>query len=135
MEFLQDMIDKRYSYSTINSAKAAVSLIINIDQNSRRVLKLFMKGAFNQNPPILKYKSIWDVLVVLKYIKSMGNNVDLPLRRLSLKLTMLIALTTGQRVQTIASLRLTSLFFTQEGASIVLDDLLKTTPPLNRTFK
>ena len=132
LKFLQTMIDQNYSFSAINSAKAAVSLVIHISEEQKPLLKLFMKGAFNKNPPKPKYKCIWDVSIVLNFLKAMGDNASLSLRQISFKLTMLIALTTGQRVQTIASLSLQSLFFNTAGISIVLEGLLKTTTPQNR---
>ena len=132
LKFLQSMIDQNYSYSALNSAKAALSLVIHIPEEQKPLLKFFMKGAFNKNPPKPKYKCIWDVSIMLNFLKAMGDNASLSLRQISLKLTMLIALTTGQRVQTIASLSLQSLFFTNAGISIILDGLLKTTTPQNR---
>ena len=132
LKFLQTMIDQNYSFSAINSAKAAVSLVIHVSEEHKPLLKLFMKGAFNKNPPKPKYKCIWDVSIVLNFLKAMADNASLSLRQISLKLTMLITLTTGQRVQTIASLSLQSLFFNTAGISIVLEGLLKTTTPQNR---
>ncbi|GFO23697.1 tyrosine recombinase xerc [Plakobranchus ocellatus] len=65
----------------------------------------------------------------------MGTNAELSVRMLTLKLAMLIALTTGQRVQTIASISVNSVFFNDKGVTIKLDSLLKTTSPHNKNVK
>ena len=56
LKFLQSMIDQNYSFSALNSAKAALSLVIHIPEEQKPLLKFFMKGAFNKNPPKPKYK-------------------------------------------------------------------------------
>ena len=60
-----------------------------------------MKGIFELKPSLPKYNEIWDVRVVLDYLKTFGASTALPLKELTLKLTMLLCLTTGQRGQTI----------------------------------
>lgn len=57
-----------------------------------------MKGIFELKPSLPKYTEIWDVRVVLDYLKIFG---ALSLKELTLKLTMLLCFTTGQRGQTI----------------------------------
>ena len=60
-----------------------------------------MKGVYELEPPIPKYTCIWDVNIVLNYIKLFGPNERLTLFCLSHKLLMLLALSTGQRAQTL----------------------------------
>ena len=60
-----------------------------------------MKGIFELKPSLPKYNEIWDVRVVLDYSKTFGASSALSLKELTLKLTMLLCLTTGQRGQTI----------------------------------
>lgn len=129
MEFLQQMIDKKYSYSAINSAKSAISLLISLKPQDQQLLKYFMKGSFHINPPKPKYNNIWDVSIVLEYLKSLGPNDKLSLKILTLKLTMLLALTSGQRVQTLAVLNLSSMIISEQKISFLVDCLLKTTSP------
>ena len=64
----------------------------------------FMKGIFNQEPPTAKYDFVWDPDVVISYLDQIGSNDSLTLRNLTIKTTLLIALATQQRVQTICSL-------------------------------
>ena len=60
-----------------------------------------MKGIFELKPLLPKYSKIWDVNVVLEYLKKLGFPASINLKQLTLKLTMLLCLTTGQRCQTI----------------------------------
>ena len=104
MAFLKHLLDKNYSYSAINTAKSALSLLGNMTERDTELLKHFMRGAFNKKTPTPKYKFIWDVAVVLEYLESKGPNESMSLREITLKLVMLLALTSGQRVQTLAIL-------------------------------
>lgn len=68
-----------------------------------------MKGVLELNPPASRYSCIWDVSVVLKFLKTWHPLSSLNLKQLSLKLTVLVALVTAQRAQTIHLLNLDSL--------------------------
>ena len=60
-----------------------------------------MKGIFELRPALPKYSEIWDVNVVLNYLKTTDLSNSLTFKQLTLKLTMLLCLTTGQRGQTL----------------------------------
>lgn len=60
-----------------------------------------MKGVFNTRQPTPKYSEIWDVDVVLQYLELLKPLEKITLKELSLKLVMLLALTSGQRCQTL----------------------------------
>jgi hypothetical protein len=61
----------------------------------------FLKGAFERKLPANKHYAIWDVQTVLAYLKTFTPNSGLSLKKLSHKLTMLLALVTIQRKQTL----------------------------------
>jgi hypothetical protein len=61
-----------------------------------------------------RYTCTSDVNQLLKLFVSWGSNVDLSVKHLSLKLVALLALTSAQRVQTLASIRLTDIKGTSE---------------------
>ena len=63
-----------------------------------------LRGVFSTRPSLLRYHSIWDVATVLRHLKTLHPPSQLKLRDLTLKLTMLIALLSGQRCQTIHAL-------------------------------
>ena len=58
-----------------------------------------MKEIFELRPALPKYAEIWDVNIVLNYLKTIDMSNSLTLKQLTLKVTMLLCLTTGQRGQ------------------------------------
>ena len=56
-----------------------------------------MQGVFNGRPPKPKYSNTWAVDDLLRLIKTLGTNDILSIKDLTLKLTMLLALTTECR--------------------------------------
>ena len=64
----------------------------------------FMKGLFNQTPPLPKYRFTWDVSVVLRYLASLYPLESLSLKLLTLKVTALIALAAAPRAQVLVGL-------------------------------
>ncbi|GFO20148.1 hypothetical protein PoB_004665300 [Plakobranchus ocellatus] len=92
------MFQKGYAYSSVNTARAAVSTINNT--GAHPLVCRFMRGVFNLRPSCLRYSYIWDVSIVLRYLRSLSPAVELNLLMLSAKLVTLCALVTGQRCQT-----------------------------------
>ena len=60
-----------------------------------------MTGIFNKNPPKPRYNFVWDVEQVLVYLNKLSENVELSDRVLTLKLSVLLALTSACRVSEI----------------------------------
>ena len=69
----------------------------------------FVKDVFERRPSLPRYKEIWDINSVLKVLATWTLGVDVSLRDMSWKLTMLLALLSSQRVQTLKALTLTSM--------------------------
>ena len=61
----------------------------------------FLKGVFNLRPPVPRYKEVWDVSIVLRFLKTLSPVSSLSLKNLNLKLVMLLSLVTAQRGQTL----------------------------------
>ncbi|RCN36935.1 site-specific recombinase, phage integrase family [Ancylostoma caninum] len=59
-------------------------------------------------PPRPRYSVIWDVSVVLEYLRSLGENKDLCMKVLTLKKVMLMALVAPKRASELAALSLKS---------------------------
>jgi hypothetical protein len=74
LTFLQTLIDAKFSYSSINSAKAAISTCVTLPQGQQLGtdpdIKTFMRRAFNIRPPVTKRTHVWDPETVLRYMKS-----------------------------------------------------------------
>lgn len=93
---------------------------------SNPLVKRLLTGAFNLRPPTPRYSQTWDVTIVLNHIRSLGPDIDLSTKNLTMKLVTLIALISGQRCQTIALINLDYANVTATGVTFVIDKLTKT---------
>ena len=126
LEFLQYMYRKQYSFSALNTARSALSCVFDSPSIGDHILiRRFMRSVFNTRPNLPRYSKIWDVSIVLKYLENCSPGKFLNLLQLSQKLTTLIALTTGQRAQTIGYLNLDHVNFSHASASFNIQSLLK----------
>ena len=133
VEFLTNLFNKGLGYSAINTARSALSTIItgpnNLSFGKHPLVSRFLKGVFEIKPSLPRYTAVWDVGVVLEYLKKMGPNSSLCLKRLTLKLTMLLCILTGQRCQTIAKLDIKSMQSLPDKYIFTLRETLKTSKP------
>ena len=83
-----------------------------------------MKGVLNLRPTKPRYSVTWDVNKVLDFIRSSLPVEVLPLKELTLKFVLLIALTTAARSQTLSLLRLSNMTVTEDGFRFDFDQLL-----------
>ena len=95
-------------YSTVNTHRSIISAFHDpiegfIVGKHPKVCNL-MTGVFNKRPPKPKYYFVWDVETVLKYLKCLPPNDLLSKKMLTLKLTMLLALTSASRCLEIRNL-------------------------------
>ena len=96
VNFLNELYQKELSYSVINTARAALSAVIHppggCTFGHHPMVARFLKGVFTARPTLPRYQEVWDVSVVLKYLKTLHPPEQLSLKDLTLKMTMLIAL-------------------------------------------
>ena len=132
INFLRDLFATGVGYSCINTARSALSSIIVLPEcahfGSHPLVTRFVKGVFETRPSLPRYKEIWDVNSVLKVLATWTLRVDLSLRDLSWKLTMLLALLSGQRVQTLKAFTLTSMTLTANTCVFTIETPLTTRP-------
>ena len=88
-----------------------------------------MKGVFELRTPQPRYHSIWDVSVVLQYLRTLGPNNELHLQSLTYKTVILAALISAQRVQTLSYLDISFSKKTDESFSFFIMDKVKQTRP------
>ena len=94
---------KRLGYSA-DTARSALSSFITVDgckAGEHPIVSRLMSGIFNRNPALPRYVETWDPQVVLSYLKTFPQLCDMTLKELTLKVTMLFALVTAQRLQTL----------------------------------
>ncbi len=88
-----------------------------------------MRGAFSERPALPKYQSTWDVTKVLDCVKIWESIDVISLKLLTFKLTMLLALLSGQRVQTIHLIEIDQIEFRKSKVVIQIHSLVKQSRP------
>ena len=88
-----------------------------------------MKGIFNLRKPTRRFSEAWDVDLVLEHLKQLYFLPQLSLKNYAFKLVMLLALTSGQRCQTLASLDISSMKKTQQHYIFNLEEHAKQNCP------
>ena len=88
-----------------------------------------MRGVFQERPALPRYQNTWDVSTVLECIK-MWDPVDtISLKLLTFKITMLLMLLSGQRIQTIHLIDIDHVEFRKTVVVIRIPGLIKQTRP------
>lgn len=129
------MYEQNLSYSSINSARSALSAILQISGTPNNTfgehpdVKRFMKGIYQNRPPMPRYNKTWDVDIVLQYLRNMNDSEDLSLKDLTLKLVMLIALTTAGRGQSLHLLNIETMVKENNCLAFVIASNIKQSRP------
>ena len=122
-------------YSAVNTAPSALSNIMENQEGhsfeSHPLVKRVLSGMFRMKPALPRYSTTFDVDIVLKYLKSMGESDALPFKSLSYRLVTLFCLLSGQRSQTICSLDVRKILFSETKVTIFVDSYIKNTRPGN----
>lgn len=126
LEFFTKEFQGGAAYGTLNSLRSALSLLISSELGSDSRVKRFFKGLQNLKPNKPRYDHTWDPEVVLNYLAGL-NNEKISLEVLSKKLAMLLALTTGHRVQTLSLIDTRNIVWNNKGVEIKIPDRIKTT--------
>ena len=126
------LFHKGLGYSSLNSARSALSTFISIDGQSvgsHPLMRRFMKGVFNLRPALPRNEVTWDTNVVLHYLRSLSPVKNLDLKQLTYKLAMLLTLLTGQRCQTVHAVNIHDMTLTDNHIKIRIKTLLKQSRP------
>lgn len=115
---------KGASYSSLNSCRSALALISENDKVARS-----LKGVSRIRPNLPRYHSTWDPNLVLDHVANLYPNENLSLSQLTRKTVTLIALSSGQRVQTLSLIRVQNIKINESHIEIVINDLIKTSAP------
>ena len=140
VEFLSELFYVgKLSNSAINTARSALSSFVMLTDRSYSIsshpfISRFMKGVFNLRPPMPRYKQIWDVGIILRYLRKLSPARSLSLKALTLKVCMLIALVSAQRVQTIQILNIVDMTINPNSIVFHVRQLLKQSRPGNTGF-
>lgn len=109
--FVAELTSMNLSSATVAAHKAAVTSFLEGfgSRPDDPLLSRMMKGVYRQKPSKPKYDNIWDVSIVIRYLKKKSKNERLSLEELTHKMVMLLALTSPKRVSEIARLDLSTL--------------------------
>ena len=125
LEFLTDLFEKGLQVNSLCVVRAGLSAHLEpIDTfaigSHPAVIKLF-KGMYNVRPRSFKDKSTWKVDTVLEYIIDWGPNWSMDMYKLTLKLAMLLALSSGARSSEICALTTNNAQFLPNGVRFLLN--------------
>ena len=133
MEFLSLFLDSSVGFSSINTTKSAVSLILdNVDSysiGSHPMVCRFLKGIGRIRPPRTKYDFIWNPSKVFSFLENLGSLETLSLMQLSVKCATLLALCTGHRIQTLSVIKLEEIVDADDKIIIYISERIKTSNP------
>lgn len=123
--FLTVEFERGASYGSLNSMRSAISLLVGPEVGQNEIIRRFFKGVANLRPPKPKYESTWDPKIILDYFENLLNE-NLSLELLSKKLVTLLALVTGQRIQTLSLIDLEIIVVKKELIEIKIPERIKT---------
>ena len=121
MQFLTKLFEDNLGYNTLNTARSALSSILTIDSKpvgSHPLICRYMKGVLELRPPVPRYCETWDVNDILQFFTKQDENENLSLALLTKKVTTLLLLLSGQRVQTAHQLKLSQIMFKNDKCEI-----------------
>ena len=106
-KYIQFLYTSGSKYSTVNLARSAISKYHDgfngTPAGQHKMVCNAVKAVFRLRPPLPKYKTTYDVSIVLDYIKSLPPNSELSLKMLSYKALFLITIATISRVSSVRS--------------------------------
>lgn len=126
LSFLTAEFNNGLSYSSINSTRSALSLIIKEDIGEDDRIKRFFKGIANSRPSRAKYDVTWDPQIVLDYFRAKESNKILSFKDLSYKTITLLALITGHRMQTFSLIDIRNIVIKGSQVEIKISAKIKT---------
>ena len=127
LDYLVSLYEDGLSYSTINTARSAISTL-HMDCGNSALVNRFMKGIFNVRPSLPRYTCTYDVKIVLDFLASLHLQT-LSLRDLSMKLVLLLLLLSGQRLQTVQAFNVNDIQLNDDSCTFYIRKLLKTSKP------
>lgn len=127
--FLVEIFNKGATYGTINSHRSALSLLLGNNVGADERIKRLLKGIYRQKPSRPRYSTTWDPKIVLDYISEWYPNQNLNLSIITKKLSVLLALCTSHRVQTLSLIKTTNINRSGSGIKIAIPDIIKTSGP------
>ena len=128
--FLAHSFDEGLEYRTINTYRSALSGVLppmeGFPVGQHPLVVRLLKGILNLRLAMPRYQQSWDVNVALDYMRSLPGNQLLPLKVLTQKLVLLLALTAPKRSSELKLLDLRFMRILPEGVVFELPGMTKT---------
>lgn len=125
IEYLTEVFNSGCQYGTVNSYRAAISLLVGSLAQDERLTRFF-KGVYRLRPPLPKYNITWDTSKLLDYLASLYPNDTLSFEQLTLKCATLLAVVTAHRVQTLSKISVLNVIINPDQIIIKIPELIKT---------
>ena len=121
------------SYSALNTARSALSAILptkdGMTVGKQPLIQRLMKGMFRSRPSLPRYTVTYDVQIVLSYLESLPDCVSISLADLTLRLSTLMRLLSGQRQQTLSLIDVHFISVQDLECTIYINSITKVTRP------
>lgn len=125
LEFLTLQFKNGATHGTLNTYRSAIAQIAGPELGQDFRLKRFFKGVFGLRRPLPRYENTWDPGIVINYVRTLDNNT-ISLELLTQKLASLIALATGQRIQTLSLIEINNILVRDDKIEIKIAQRIKT---------
>ena len=136
--FLAHSFDEGLEYRTINTYRSALSGVLppmeGFPVGQHPLVVRLLKGILNLRPAMPRYQQSWDVNVALDNMRSLPGNQLLPLKVLTQKLVLLLALTAPKRSSELKLLDLRFMRILPEGVVFELPGMTKTSSEIIPVF-
>jgi len=129
LNFLTAWHGEGASYGTLNSARAAISLISVENFSADKLISRFFEALYRLQPPKPRYAFTWDAQRLLDHVEQLWPLDGIPLAVLSRRLVALLAITTAKRVDELFKIELPNIRQTAAGFEIGISALIKTSRP------
>ena len=120
-------------YSGLCAARSALSSAIAIPGynciSEHPMISRFLKGIYNQHPPMPKYGEIWDINIVLEYYANNNDNNKLSMMQLTQKLAILLMILGSQRKHTLTTIDENNVVIEKDKMILLPNQLQKQTKP------
>ncbi|KYN27906.1 hypothetical protein ALC57_02692 [Trachymyrmex cornetzi] len=128
LEFLAQKLPDISSFSSLNTLRSAISLVSHNEIGNHPIIRRFCKGVAALKPPHPRYDFIWDPAPVIAKLATIYPYDSIPLKIITWKLVLLLALGTGHRAQTLNFVKLSHISLGDK-TLIRIPDRLKTSAP------
>lgn len=116
-------------YSSVCLARSALNPVVSIlgggEVSKHPLVARLIKGVFHSRPPLPRYTEVWDVGRVISYVRGLGDNRQMNLKELTLKVTTLISILTCQRVSSVTQLSVSHTYLEEGQVTFVPVSLAK----------